>query len=189
MTNAKKIVIDNTPISAIGEQAMHLSGVDVDIQEVDLTSHLVQLAVFSQYRDAVNEKVQLACGISLPNFGEKSENNAVKILATQPEKWLIISDEKPNWLSEVVDNEKSFINEQSSTYSVIEITGQGALDLLQQLSFIDWQTANPVVLTQFANDYNGIVERLENADGYQIYITRSMAKSFWDIVKVMVSNN
>lgn len=185
MTN---VTINNQPTSAIGKHTAHLS--NVDIQEVALDSNLTQLAVFPEQQKAVSEKIQTTCGLTLPSFGEKSqnsENSDITILATQPDKWLLISEEKPVWLADIVDNESVFINEQSSAFSVIEITGAGSLALMQQLSFIDWQTAKPVVLTQLATDYNGIVERLGDtpADGYRIYITRSMAKSFWEMLKIL----
>lgn len=184
--------INNQPTSAINEDAQTLLS-SLTIKEVQLNSSRVQLAVFPEQQKAVSEKVQTACGLTLPSFGEKSqnsqnsENSDITILATQPNKWLLISEEKPAWFADIVDNETAFINEQSSAFSVIEITGAGSLALMQQLSFIDWQTAKPVVLTQLASDYNGIVERLGDtpADGYRIYTTRSMAKSFWEMLKIL----
>lgn len=186
MTKITNFTIDNYPTSAIGNVGS-TSG-NVTIKEVALSSYKVQLAVFAEQQAAVDKKIQSAVAVELPKFGEKVTSDKVKILATQPDKWLILSDEKPTWLNDIADNETAFANEQSSSYSIIEITGQGCLAVMQQLSFIDWQTAKPVVLTQLASDYNGIVERLGDTpeDGYRIYVTRSMAKSFWEMLELLV---
>lgn len=189
MTKMTNFTIDNQPTSAIGNVAVaDTASNNVTIKEVALSHYKTQLAVFPEQQQAVSEKLQTACGLSLPAFGEKTENDTSKILATQPDKWLILSEEKPTWLADIADNETTFANEQSSSYSVIEITGQGSLAVMQQLAFIDWQTAKPVILTQLATDYNGIVERLGDTpdDGYRIYITRSMAQSFWETLGVLV---
>ncbi len=178
-----KVSIDNTPTSAIGAEAVSVDS--VNIKEVGLYQQLLQLAIFPQAQATLAEKIQTACGLSLPAFGQKSENDKLKILATQPDKWLFIADKQPEWLLQLIDNEWVFANEQSSAYSVIEITGDNAGRFVQQLSFIDLKQAIPVLLTQLADDYNGIVEKIaeqENKAGYRLYITRTMAKSFWDIL-------
>ncbi len=180
MTN---VSIDNTPTSAIGAGAASMGS--VNIKEVGLYQQVVQLVIFPEAQVVTAKKIQTATGLSLPAFGQKSENDALKILAIQPDKWLFIADKQPDWLQQLIDNELVFSNEQSSAYSVVEITGDNAVNFVQQLSFIDLKQANPILLTQLANDYNGIVEKIadkENRVGYHLYITRTMAKSFWDIL-------
>lgn len=173
------IKIDNRPSSALTESAVDLSG--LSIKEVALSHHKIQLTVFSDQQESISKKINAACGLVLAQFGHKSENDKVKILSTQPNKWLIISADYPTFIESLIDNEQVFISRQSSAYSVIEVTGQQVPALMQQLAFIDWSSASPVVLTQLATDYNGIVECLDTSPnvGYRLYITRSMAKSFW----------
>ncbi len=178
-----KVSIDNTPTSAIAAAAIQLD--NVNIKEVGLDQQVVQLAIFPEAQAVTAEKIQAAGGLPLPAFGQKSENDALKILATQPDKWLFIADKQPEWMLQLIDNEWVFANEQSSAYSVIEITGDNAVNFVQQLSFIDFKQANPVLLTQLADDYNGIVEKIaeqEKKVGYRLYITRTMAKSFWEML-------
>ncbi len=183
MTN----LIDNTPTSAIA--AAPIGTGKLNIQEIGLDCHLMQLAIFPESHAQTDEKIQSASKnagyqLSLPKFGHKSTCEAVKVLATQPNKWLFIADKQPDWLLEIVDNELVFANEQSSSYSIIEITGDNASQFVQQLCFIDLETANPVLLTQFANDYNGILEKVEKEgqQAYHLYVTRTMAKSFWEML-------
>ncbi len=180
MTN---VIIDNTPTSAIGAEAISVD--NVNIKEVRLYQQIVQLAIFPEAQTVITEKIRAACGLPLPSFGQKSENDELKILATQPDKWLFIADKQPEWLQQLIDNELVFANEQSSAYSVIEITGGDAVNFVQQLIFIDLKQACPILLTQLANDYSGIIEKIadkENKVGYRLYITRTMAKSFWEIL-------
>lgn len=181
------IKISNQPTSAIGKELPVVEFSGLEINEVGLNNYKVQLSIFPEHQEKVSQKMEKACRLKLPAFGEKNEDDKVKILAIAPSKWLIISQEKLNWLEQVVDNKKSFVNEQSSAYSLIEIKGNNTAALMQQLSFIDWRVAKPVVLTQLAGDYYGLVERLGDlpSQGYHLYIARSMAKSFWERVNLI----
>lgn len=177
-----QVNIDNTPISAIAADAIKYE--QLSLREVGLQQHKIQLALLADARDLVVQQLQAACGLALPEFGEKSQNDKLTILATTPDKWLLLADKRPDWLHSLADNEQVFINEQSSAYSIIEITGADTLALMQQLSFIDWANASPVVLTQLAGDYNSIVERIGQTtnQGYRLYVTRSLAQSFWHML-------
>lgn len=176
------IKISTQPISAIGSDLPVIEFSGLEINEVSLQTHLLRLSVFPEYQTAISQEIEAACRLRLPSFGEKCEDKEVKILAMEPNKWLVVSQQRPEWLEQIVDDQQVFVNEQSSAYSIIEVKGNNTATLMQQLSFIDWQVAKPVIITQLIGDYGGVVERLGDlpSEGYHLYVARSMAKSFWD---------
>lgn len=180
----ENVVVNNTASSAIAETAFTKGS--VSIAEPPL-AFVYQFMVFPQHQAEIKSLINDRIAINLPDFAqitnEIDDENGYKCFSTQPNKWLILSEQPLNALADIADNRKAAYLDLSSSYVAISVTGKHATDFLQQLCFIDLNQDFSVITTQMASDYTVTIEKQQN--GYMLYLTRSLAKSFWDYLKVM----
>lgn len=177
-------VVNNAASSAIAETAFTKG--NVSIAEIPL-AFVYQFMVFPQHQAEIKSLINDRIAINLPDFAqitnEIDDENRYKCFSTQPNKWLILSEQPLNALADIADNTKAAYLDLSSSYVAILVTGKHATDFLQQLCFIDLNQDFSIITTQMASDYKVTVEKQQN--GYTLYLTRSLAKSFWDYLKVI----
>lgn len=179
------LIIKNAGVSAISEAKFCRE--NIEISEKPLT-HIYQLMIFPQYHSEIKTQVKELTGIDLPKIGAISTNQSVKCFASQPNKWLFMADnDKDNSLNALIslcDNVKAAYVDLSSAMVAIKVDGNAATEFLQQLCFVDLSKDFATLTTQLASDYTATIEKL-SFDSYVIYITRSLAKSLWDYLKVV----
>lgn len=189
-------LLDNTGTSAIIGSAKTISSapanepaapeVNLEVSrdvslEVIHYPHIYQLATWPQTYQTFLSDVETQLNLTLPAFGQRQADTDKRLLAHLPNKWLLISDTPlSEQLAMFCDNVNGTMLDQSAAYAVIAVRGEKAGDFLQQISFVDYhRQPHSVFITQMMANYTVLVEQLD-ATTYSLYITRSLAQSFWD---------
>ena len=134
----------------------------------------------------INQVLQKTINLSLPSPGQSTGNDQHSVLWTGPDRYLIVSV-LPTILESIsiqITDEHGALQDLTSARTVIRMQGPNCrlvmakgLNLpLDQASFTDGQ----VVLSSFDHHYPAIIHNIsDEPDGFDVYVTRSFALSFW----------
>jgi heterotetrameric sarcosine oxidase gamma subunit len=132
---------------------------------------------------------QLGKAFGLPNLPETARSARIDSLAfwgTGPGTWLAIAERlDPEWPKrlESLAGPLASISDQSGSYAMFRLSGEGARTLLQRGAAVDLDpqifTHGSVATTMIAH-IGTIIHRDDVQDGYDVAIFRSYAASFRD---------
>lgn len=134
---------------------------------------------------AVNGHLASTHNISLPGPGQSACNDAAAILWSAPGRFLIVSGKSAisEALSGIADGQGA-LQEMSSSRTIVRLRGGACRRLMAKgltvdLSADSFKTGD-VMLSSFNHHYPAMIHNVSlDTDVFDIFITRSLALSFW----------
>lgn len=152
---------------------------------------LISLAARRGRSKALSAAVKKTFGASLPAAGFFTEAKGVRIMFSGPDQWLISSaqDQLMARFAQTAD-EDGYLTDQSDAFVALELSGEGAPNVLSRLSSLDFADAafpTGSVARTSMQQIGVMIARTGDEPGYLLNTPRSTARDFADSVRTAVS--